>query len=256
MRSYATAYDPFAILLQPLDPSCRRQSVRRGFAISLPVLIIYHFLYLLNFVPQESKIYQQHKSIVARFWSYHRHEAFQNVASLDTYVMSQFIHDGLIRLVIDSLILIGVASILGSVFNLRTFFAVYVLGGFLAATADCAWAQITKPCRNFSRAQCDEASTSASLINDASAEIARLSASSRVYTIRGFGKLLINSEDFEELKRQCKVVETYCPQVKDWDRWSKQIWAASGSLVCLCMPTTRRGVCSFSLPCNQTLLRY
>lgn len=176
--------------------------MRRGFAISLPVLIIYLFLYLLNFVPQESKIYQQYKSIVARFWSYHRHEAFQNVASLGTYVMSQFIHDGLIRLVIDSLILIGVASILGSVFNRRTFFAVYVLGGFLAATADCAWAQITNPCRNFSQAQCDEASTSASLINDASAEIARLSASSRVYTIRGFGKLLINSEDFEELKRR------------------------------------------------------
>ncbi|KAF6235977.1 hypothetical protein HO173_005605 [Letharia columbiana] len=62
--------------------------------------------------------------------------------------MSQFIHDGLIRLVIDSLILIGVASILGSVFNRR-------------------------------------------------------------------------------------VEETYCPQVKDWDRWSKQNWAASGSLVCL-----------------------
>ena len=124
VRSQATVHNPIAILLQPLDPSCHRQSVRRGFAICLPILIIYLLLYTVNFVPQESKLGQQYKNIVGRFWSYQRYEGFQNVASLGTYVTSQFTHCCLTRLVLDSLVLIGVGSILSSVFNRRTFFAV------------------------------------------------------------------------------------------------------------------------------------
>lgn len=233
--------DPTAIFLQPLGPSCRRQSVRRGFAISLPILIIYLLLYLLNFVSWNSKLGQQYKNTVVRFWSYQRHEGFQNVASLGTYVTSQFTHNGLIHLVIDSLVLIGVASILGSVFNRRMFFAVYVCGGFLAAAADCAWARLTNPSRNLTQAQINQVSTSASLINEALAKKAEIITSSQIFTYRGFVELLTNpteherkhSGEIEELRKQNKVIETNYPLVRDWHRWIKPYSAASGSLVCL-----------------------
>lgn len=160
LRCHVTAYNPIAILLQPLDSSSRRQSVRRGFAISLPILIVYLLFYLLHFVPWESKLGRKYKCTVDRFWSYHRREGFQNVASLGTYITSQFTHNGLIPLVIDSLALIGVASILGSVLDRRTFSAAYILGGFLAAAADCAWAWVTNPCRSLTPAQLDQVLTS------------------------------------------------------------------------------------------------
>ena len=241
LRFHATVSDPTAIFLQPFDSSCRRQSVRRGFAISLPILAIYLLLYLLNFVPWDSNLGQQYKSIVVRFWTYQRHEGFQNVASLGTYITSQFTHNGLIYLVIDSLVLIGVASVLGSVFNRRRFFAVYVCGGFLAAAADCAWARLTNPSRSLTQAQCVQISTSASLFNEALAKMVKLRASSPIFTIRGFFELLTNPKEFErkfsgdleELRKQQKVADTNYPLVRDWDRWTRPNSAASGSLVCL-----------------------
>lgn len=247
LRTQAIAYNPTAILLQPLDPSCHYQSVRRGFATSLPILIVYLLLYLLNFVPRESKLGQQYYSTVARFWNYHRREGFGNVASLGAYVTSQFTHSGLLRLVIDSLVLIGVASTLGSAFNRRTFFAVYVFGGFLAAAADCAWARITSPCRSLTQVQLDQVLTSARLINEAQDKATQI-AVLQLSTMRGFVELLTNTGEFprksEELKKQRKVIEAHYPQVRDWDKWTRPNFAASGSLVCLCMPPARRGVCS------------
>ena len=241
LRFYATVSDPIAIFLQPLGSSCRRQSVRRGFAISLPILIIYLAFYLLNFVTWDSKSGQKYKNTIVRFWSYQRHEGFQSVASLGTYVTSQFTHNGIIHLVIDSLVLIGVASILGSVFNRRTFFAVYVCGGFLAAAADCAWARFTNPSRNLTQAQIDQVKTSVSLINQANAKKAEIITSSQTFTYRDFVEFLTNpteherkhSAEIEELRKQIKVIETNYPLVRDWHRWTKPYSAASGSLVCL-----------------------
>lgn len=77
LRTQATAHDPIAILLQPLDSSCHYQSVRRGFATSLPILIIYLLLYLLNFVPWESKLGHQYYGTFARFWIYQRREGLR-----------------------------------------------------------------------------------------------------------------------------------------------------------------------------------
>ena len=241
LRTRATAHDPIAILLQPLDSSCHYQSVKRGFAISLPILIIYLLIYLLNIVPWESKLGQQYRGTVTRFWAYRRQEGFDNIANLCTYVTSQFTHGGLIPLVLDSLVLIGVASILGLVFNRRTFFAVYVLGGFLAAAADCTWARITNPCRCITQAELDQNLTFARLINEALHKKAEIIASSQLFTMRGFVRLLTNTGELswtaEELDKQNKVIKTYYPQTRDWDRWIMQNYAASGSLACLCMPT-------------------
>lgn len=214
--------------------------MRRGFAISLPILLIYLLLYMLNFVSRDSKLGQQYKNIVVRFWSYQRHEGFQNVASLGTYVTSQFTHNGLTHLVIDSLLLTGVASILGSVFDRRTFFIVYVCGGFLAAAADCAWARFTNPTRNFTQAQIVQVNTSVSLVNAALAKKAEI-ITSQTSTYRDFAEFLTNlaerdrkySGEIEEYKKQTKVIETNYPLVRDWHRWTKPYSAASGSLVCL-----------------------
>ncbi len=250
-NSHATAHDPIAILLQPLDSSSRLQSVRRGFAITLPILIIYLFLYLLNFLPLESKSGRQYKSTIDRFWNYQRREGFQNVASLGTYVTSQFTHVGLKSLVIDSLVLIGVASILGSVFNRRTFFAIYVLGGVLAAAADCAWARFTNPCRNLTQAQLEQVLASDRLIDEARTKMAKLSASIQVFSMKALVELLSN----EEFRKQSEVLIKYERQSRDWDRWTRPNQAANGSLICLCMPTTRWGIYSIPLSCNQNLLR-
>ena len=118
-RSNATAYDPNACLLQLLDHFWRPQSMRRGFALSLPILITYLLLYLLNYVPQDSRLGRYYMSTVARFWTYRRHESLQHVASLVPYVTSQFTHNRLIRLVADSLVLVGVANILKPSYVLR-----------------------------------------------------------------------------------------------------------------------------------------
>ena len=197
-RSNARAYDPNASLLQPLDPLCRRPSIKSGFALSLPILIIYLLLYLLNFVPQDSRIGQHHISTIARFWVYRRHDGFQDVASLVPYVTSQFNHSRLIRLVADSLVLVGVASILWPFFIHRMFFAAYVLGGFLAADADCAWAQTTNPCRSLTQAQLNQILTAGSLIDAALA------------------KIVDSSPDIEEFMRQQQVIKKYYPSVRDW----------------------------------------
>ena len=238
MRFHATADDPVALLLQPLDPSSRRQSVRRGFTISLPILIAYFLLYLLNYVSWESK--PEYKASIRYFWHYRRHEGFQNVASLVTYVTSQFTHDGFISMAIDSLVLIGVASILSSVFNRRTFFAVYVIGGFLAAAADCAWARFSNPCRRLTQAQVVQYNTSAILCKKASTKYQEILVSSKVFTMRGFRELLAHPWNFltgygEELERQYKLWRKYYDQTTDSDRWVMPTRAASGSLVCLCM---------------------
>ena len=264
VRSQATVHNPIAILLQPLDPPCHGRSVRRGSAICLPILLIYLLLYAVNFVPQESNLGQQYKNIVGRFWSYQRYEGFQNFASLGTYVTSQFTHSCLTRLVLDSLVLVGVGSILSSVFNRRTFFAVYVLGGFLAAAADCAWARFTNPSRGLTQAQIDQVFASAHLYNEALVELANLRASSQIFTMRGIIELFSNpgdfskkySRDIEEVKRQSKVIHTYHPRIRPWIRWTRRNWAASGSLVCLCMPTTHWDVCSVSPSCDQACLDY
>ncbi len=233
-NSHAIAHDPVAILLQPLDSSSRLQSVRRGFAIALPILIIYFLLYLLHFVPLESKLGRQYKSTVDRFWNYQRREGFRNVASLGTYITSQFTHVGLKSLVIDSLVLIGVASILGSVFNRRRFFAIYVLGGLLAAAADCAWARFTNPCRSLTKAQLRQVLASDRLIDEARTKMAKLSASIQVFSMKALVELLSS----EEFRRQSEVLTTYKRQSRDWDRWTRPNQAANGSLICLCMRTT------------------
>lgn len=232
LRFHATAKDPVATFVQPLDSSCRCQSVRRGFAISLPILIIYILFYLLNFVPWDSKLGRQYKNTVVRFWCYQRHEGFLNVAVLGSYVTSQFTHNGLTSLVIDSLVLIGVASILGSVFNRRTFYVVYVLGGFLAAAADCPWARVTNPCRSITQAQLDHVLTSVRLVNQAHV---KLRASPFNFTMRGFIDLLNNprdlSKDIEEVKNQKKVLDMHYPIIRDFDRWCRPNLASRGSLV-------------------------
>ena len=238
-RSHATVHDPAAIFLQPLDPLCRRQSVGRGIAISLPILLIYLLLFLLNFVSQESELGRQYTSIVTRFCTYRRHEGLQNVASL---VTSQFTHSSSIRLMIDSLVLVGVASILGSVFNRRTFFAVYVLGGFLAAAADCEWARVTNSCRSLTQLQIDQIDTTVCLINEAMAKMARLCPVLQISTMTDLVKYLtdlwrvVNSKEFSE---QEDIFGKHAPLLRDWVRWTRPNWAASGSLVCLRMPSTR-----------------
>ena len=238
-RSHATANDPNSISVQPLDPSYRRQSIRRGFIISLPILAIYLLLYLLNIRQQQSELSRQHMNTGARFWSYRRQESFQNVASLCTYVTSQFTHDRLIALVIDSLALVGIASIVGSVFNRRTFFAVYVIGGFLAAGADCAWARATNPCRSITVAQIRQNNTLTRLINEANAK--RTSLKSQVFSMEGLFELLTNLESFvgklEEIIKHEEFIQKNSPSVRDWWKWTGENRAARGSLVCLSMPS-------------------
>ncbi|CAF9939138.1 MAG: hypothetical protein ALECFALPRED_007990 [Alectoria fallacina] len=139
------------------------------------------------------------------------------------------------------MVLIGVGSILSSVFNRRTFFAVYLLRGFLAAAADCAWARVTNPSRGLTQAQIDQVFASAPLYNEALVEMAKLRASSQILTMRGIIELFSNpgdfsskySRDIEEAKRQSQVINTYHPQLRAWIRWTNRNWASSGSLVCL-----------------------
>lgn len=241
LRYHATASNPTAIFEQPLDSSCRRQSMRRGFTISVPIIIIYLLLYLLSIVPRESILRQQYDNTLARFWNYRRHEGFQNFASLGTYVTSQFTHGSFIRLAVDSLVLIGIGSILGSIFNRRTFFAVYVCGGFLAAAADCGWARLTNSSQNLTQVQLEHILTSVGLVNEASAQIAKIRISSQIFTIRSLIEFLTNPKEFdrkfsgdlEEISKQVKVIETNYPLVRDWHRWAMPNTAPSGSLVCL-----------------------
>ena len=240
-RSHATAHDASAIFLQPLDPSCRRQSIKRGFAISLPILTIYVLLYLLNLVPQESELGRRYMSTVARFWTYRRHEGFQNIFSLGTFITSQFTHDRLIRLMIDSVVLVGVASVLGSVFSCRTFFAVYVFGGFLAAAADCAWARLTSPYWSVTQAQLDQTLASIRLFAEAQTKINEFDTLS-LLTMRGKKEILTKKGDVVEVKEVLRLVEIMYnnrPTVISWIRWTRPNWAASGSLVCLSMPPIR-----------------
>lgn len=253
-RSHATAHDATEIFLQPLDPWCRRQSIKRGFAISLPILVLYVLLYLLHFVPQESELRRHYMSTVARFWTYRRHEGFQNIASLGTYVTSQFTHDRLIHLVIDSVVLVGVASILSPVFSCRTFFAVYVCGGFLAAAADCAWAQLTNPCRNFTQAQVDQCSRSHHLITETRAKVVKINRFS-FFTEKGLNEIRTNkgdiAEDHKEFQRLIKVLKTNLLYARNWIVWNIPNWAARGSLACLGMPPIRWASSLFFLHTNR-----
>ena len=241
-RSHATANDPNSISVQPLDPSYRHQSIRKGFIISLPILAIYLLLYLLNFRQQQSKLGRQHINTGALFWSCRRQESFQNVANLCTYVTSQFTHDRLIPLVIDSLALVGIASIVGSVFNRRTFFTVYVIGGFLAVAADCAWARATSPCRSITVAQILQNHTLSRLINEANAK--RTTLKSQVFSKKGLVELLTNPESFveklEEIIKHQDLIMKLSPSIRDWWKWTGENRAARGSLVCLSMPPTPR----------------
>ena len=243
-RSHATAHEPYKMLSQPLDPSCRRQSIRRGFIISLPILIIYLLLYLLGLVLYRTDIGRHHRDTVARFWIYKRQEGLQNVTSLCTFVTSQFTHRSLAPLVMDSLIVVGIASVLGSVFNRRTFFAVYVFGGFLAVAADCAWARATNPCQSLTQAQHDEMLTSARIIDEANAKLIELRSSSEIYTWKGFVECLTNLEDCNKklakdpMLEEGRRIRKEFPIVRDWIRWNELNWASSGSLICLSMLPT------------------
>ena len=211
--------------------------MRRGFALSLPIIIIYLLLYLLNFVPQDSKIGRHYMSTVARFWTYRRHESFQNVANLVPYVTSQFTHNRFIRLMANSVVLVGVASILCPFFNRRMFFAVYVLGGFLAAAADCAWAQITNPCRSLTLYRMNQIRTACRLMDAA------------------LPKIVDSLPDMEESIRHLQVIVKYYPSVRDCLCWCRPNWAASGSLVCLRMQPTRLPSTLSFLPHKQNSLR-
>ena len=249
-RSHATSHEPHTFFIQPLDPSCRSQSIRRGFIISLPILIIYLLLYLLGFVLHRTELGRQHLDTVARFWKYTRQEDLQNVAGLCTFVTSQFTHRGLAPLVMDSLVLVGIASVLGSVFNRRTFFAVYVLGGFLAAAADCAWARVTNPCRSLTQAQHDEILTTVRVIDEAAAKFSELRSSLQLFTWKAFVKFWTNPREFfeklakdpvhKESKRQLEIINEQYPIVRDWVRWNERNWASSGSLICLSMLPTHK----------------
>ena len=211
-RSHTTASEPYSMFLQPLGPSCRRQSIKKGFIISLPILMIY----LLVSVLPDTELGRHHLDTVARFWAYKRHDGLQNVASLCTFVTSQFTHHSLASLVMDSLVLVGIASILGSVFSRRTFFAVYVLGGFLAAAADCAWAQATNPCQSLTQAQHDQILTSVRIINDATAKLTELLSSWKGF-VEGLVRLIRRTEKFL-LKILCKR------NGEDWKRLSASIY--------------------------------
>ena len=220
--------------LQPLDPSCRRQSIRRGLIISLPILIIYLLLYLLRYVLIGTEIGRHHLNTVARFWHYTRRDGFQNVASLCTLVTAQFTHGNLEGLARDSLVLVGIASISGSVFNRRTFFAVYILGGFLAAAADCAWARATNLCQ--SPIQPNDVLTSVRIINEA------------IEFIRSW----TNLEDANE-----KIAKDHVRKyliARDWLRWNELNPASSGSLLCLSMLPTHKAFPSMQTELTQMLM--
>lgn len=241
-RSYATVHDASELFLQPLDPSCRRQSIKRGFAISLPILALYVLLYLLHFVPQEPELCRHYLSTATRFWVYRRYEGFQNIASLGTYVTSQFTHNHLRRLVIDSVVLVGVASILSPVFNRRMLFAVYVGGGFLAAAADCAWARLTNPCRNFTQAQLDQGPTLHRLLTETRAKQIKTNFRSFL-TMKGLNEIQTNkgdiADDYKEWRRLGEINEKHTPFVRSWVEWNMPNWAARASLACLGMSPIR-----------------
>ena len=250
-RSHATSHEPHTFFIQPLDPSCRRQSIRRGFIISLPILIIYLLLYLLGLVLPRTELGRQHLDTVARFWTYTRHEDLRNVASLCTFVTSRFTHRSPAPLVMDSLILVGIASVLSSVFNRRTFFAVYVLGGFLAAAADCAWARVTNPCQSLTQVQHDEIlTTTVRVIDEATAKFNELRSSLKLFTWKAFVKFWTNPREFleelakdpvhKESKRQLEIINEQYPIVRDWVRWNQRNGASSGSLICLSMLPTHK----------------
>ena len=251
-RSHATSHEPHTFFIQPLDPSCRRQSIRRGFVISLPILIIYLLLYLLGIVLHRTELGRHHLDTVVRFWTYTRHEDLQNVASLCTFVTSQFTHRSLAPMVMDSLILVGIASVLSSVFNRRTFFAVYVLGGFLAAAADCAWARVINPCQSITQAQLDEILTTVRVIDEATAKFNELRSSLKLFTWKSFVKFWTDPREFfeklakdpvhKESKRQLEIINEHYPIVRDWVRWNERNWASSGSLICLSMLSTHGSV--------------
>lgn len=247
-RTHATVHEPYTTFLQPLDPSCRRQSIRRGFIISLPILIIYlllYLLYLLGLVLHRNDLGRYYLDTVGRFWTYQRQQGLRNAVSLCTFVTSQFTHIGLTSLVTDSLVLVGIASVLGSVFNRRTFFAVYVLGGFLAAAADCAWANATNPCRSLTQARHAEILTSIRIRNEAVAKFIELRSSWQMYTWKGFFECFTNPKDCieklrkdpvqKELGRQQEIILKHSPILRDFVRWTGLNWAASGSLICLSM---------------------
>ena len=94
-----------------------------------------------------------------------------------------------------------------------SYFSAYVLGGFLAAAADCAWVWITNSSRRYTQAQRDQVLTSARLCDEAIAKIAQIHASVKGLTMRGLTELFANSEKLsginEELRKQRKVVETH-----------------------------------------------
>ena len=236
------AHEAYTMFVQPLDPSCRRQSIRRGFVISLPILIIYLLVYLLFLLLPRFELDQHYLDTVTRFLIYTRQEGLQNVVSLCTFVTSQFTHTRLAPLVMDSLVLVGIASVLGSVFNRRTFFAVYVLGGFLAAAADCAWAGATNPCRSLTQAQYDEILTSARMRDEAVAKFNELRPSN---TWKDLFECFTNLKDCvkklekdpvrKERKRQLDIIHKHSSIIKDWIRWTGLNCATSGSLICLSM---------------------
>ena len=129
------------------------------------------------------------------------------------------------------------------------------LGGFLAAAADCVWAQLTNPCRSLTQAQLNDTLTSVRMVDEATAKLTAISH--EVWTKISFEnpqvnpQALVNASD--EMKRQREIIDKPYPFVRDWYKWNRPNWAASGSLVSLSMLPARPVSTLFSFRINRLL---
>ena len=122
------------LVAHSLDFRTLRWTLPRGLRLSLPILALYLLFYLVLLIPEDSSWRQRALSVAVQYGTYRKHECFQRLNSPITYLTSQFFHDNPKTLIVDSIALIGIATVLGPSIGAKTFFILYLLGGFIGPT--------------------------------------------------------------------------------------------------------------------------
>ena len=144
------------LVAHSLDFRTLRWTLPRGLRLSLPILALYLLFYLVLLIPEDSSWRQRALSVAVQYGTYRKHECFQRLNSPITYLTSQFFHDNPKTLIVDSIALIGIATVLGPSIGAKTFFILYLLGGFIGANVDCPWKWVGNPLRRLSGLEYDE----------------------------------------------------------------------------------------------------
>ena len=227
------------VLAQSFESSVLWQNLKRALWLSAPIIAIYFLAYLISSIPANYRLSRISTGIVDRFWNYKRCEWLQTGYSPITWITSQFAHDSPTLLAFDILALISVAIVLGPFVDGRTFFVIYLLGGFISANLDCAWTWATNPCRG---ASAEGYKQRVIEVNQFIAEIKAGKSYRKSWSeilSRKFDKKVVETPDQrkkrrEEAKEHVQGHLSKHRRFRDFRHWCQPNFGANGSLTCLC----------------------